>query len=412
MNFTGYRNPTVWAELGMMGEKLSFTNDETVTKLGIGYIKDCSAECAMDTAVRYTLLNAGENGEINAKQMLNQYTRLAALVEEGIVADGWYKDEDNETRKDWVYHEDGIRLFWNQVSSRYGYDNTHFSANVLGCSVVDKYDKGYSGRRWGLRAGSLRSSYYGYDRKKVWEGESFNLIPLSQNKRAMSNYLEDKVVLRAINKSLNRMVKSGKAIQVTQGRGRTFRWDAWGWLDRYRQQHLVTLAKQRKLGDKVNGWEYTKGQITNMYGVEICHHEWHPIDPVYTYHIQMQFSQWNEDWVYGFDNVKTSTSNMPYIFFAVEEAQRVLDRLNDNHFPNEGLAIRINGKPIPPKFTMYSISHDLKVKGDAMIEEYEDPLTMFQQMQMGSGEMFRHIEQKLTNTYRLDKMAGTTNKEE
>ena len=36
MYFTGYRNPTVWAELGMMGDKLSFTNDDTVNKLGLG----------------------------------------------------------------------------------------------------------------------------------------------------------------------------------------------------------------------------------------------------------------------------------------------------------------------------------------------------------------------------------------
>jgi len=123
MYFTGYRNPTVWAELGMMGDKLSFTNDDTVNKLGLGFIKAQDDECAMDTAVRYTLLNAGENGEINAKQMLNQYTRLAALVEEGIVADGWYMGDEEKKLRAWVYHEDGIRLHWNQVSSSYSYDN-------------------------------------------------------------------------------------------------------------------------------------------------------------------------------------------------------------------------------------------------------------------------------------------------
>jgi hypothetical protein len=82
MYFTGWRSPEVWAELGMIGNSLSFTTDDTITKLGIGYIKSQDVECAMDTAVRFTLLNAGENGEISAKQMLNQHTRLAALVEE------------------------------------------------------------------------------------------------------------------------------------------------------------------------------------------------------------------------------------------------------------------------------------------------------------------------------------------
>ena len=46
--FTGYRDPEVWAEVGLMGDSLSFTTDETVTKLGIGYIKDQRAECPME----------------------------------------------------------------------------------------------------------------------------------------------------------------------------------------------------------------------------------------------------------------------------------------------------------------------------------------------------------------------------
>ena len=89
MYFTGYRDPEVWADLGLIGDSLSFTTDETVTKLGIGYIKSRDEEGAMDTAVRFTLLNAGENGEINAKQMLNHHTRLAALIEAGLLAYGW-----------------------------------------------------------------------------------------------------------------------------------------------------------------------------------------------------------------------------------------------------------------------------------------------------------------------------------
>ena len=411
MYFTGYRNPKVWAELGMMGDKLSFTNDETVTKLGLGYIKNESDECAMDTAVRYTLLNAGENGEISAKQMLNQHTRLAALVEEGIVADGWYMEDEVTHRRDWVYHEDGIRLHWNQVSSSYLYDNAHFSANVIGCSVVDKYDSGYSGRAWSLRAGVGEEHYYWGDYKQHWKGDSFTLIPLKQNIRAMSHYLKDKVVLRVINKSLNRMVKSGKAVQVTAGRGRTFRWNAWGWLDNYRQKHLVTMAKQRKLGDKVNGWEFTKGQVTNMYGVEICDHEWRPVDDVMSYHIVIDVPVWDEYWdYYGHDEVKTQSTTLPHIFLSEEEAQRTVDELNQSSYPRAGLAIRLDGKPLAPTFKVQARKWNMSVKGEVMVEDYEEPIAMFERMQFGSTDIYKMYKEKLLVVPK--KIAGAITTEE
>ena len=395
MYFTGYRNPTVWAKLGMMGDKLSFTNDDTVNKLGLGYIKAQDDECAMDTAVRYTLLNAGENGEINAKQMLNQHTRLAALVEEGIVADGWYEDDEGKHR-DWVYHEDGIRLYWNQVSSSYSYDNAHFSANVLGATVVDKYDSGYSGRGWSLRMGHDDYEHYRSDYKKHWEGDSFTLIPLLHNIRAMSHYLEDKIVLRAINKSLNRMVKSGKAVQVTAGRGRTFRWNAWSWLDDYRQKHLVTMAKQRKLGDKVNGWEYTKGQVTNMYGVEVCDHEWEPVEEVTTFFLHMNIPKLNNYWKYdGYDKTETTTVQLPHLFFDEEEAQKVADEMNQRSYPRAGLSIRLDGKILMPTVSVFRNTYSMTVDGTADIESYAEPLEMFKQMQLGSVSIYYQLRKML-----------------
>lgn len=407
MYFTGYRSPKVWAELGMMGDKLSFTNDDTVNKLGLGYIKAQKDECAMDTAVRYTLLNAGENGEINAKQMLNQHTRLAALVEEGIVADGWYEDDEGKHR-DWVYHEDGIRLYWNQVSSSYSYDNTHFSANVLGAKVVTRYDSGYTGRSWSLRMGNDGYDHYRDNLKMHWKGDSFTLIPLMQNIRAMSHYLEDKIVLRAINKSLNRMVKSGKAVQVTAGRGRTFRWDAWSWLDNYRQRHLVTMAKQRKLGDKVNGWEYTKGRVTNMFGVEVCDHEWKPVEEVTPFFLHMDVPKWTQS---NWGNYTTNTTVvLPHLFFDEEEAQNVADEMNQRSYPRAGLSIRLDGKTLMPTINVVSSTFPMTVDGTADIESYAEPLEMFKQMQFGSPSIYKQLSEMLRSVPR--KFAGSTKTEE
>jgi|DEB0MinimDraft_4_1074332.scaffolds.fasta_scaffold05792_8 hypothetical protein len=419
MHFTGYRDPEVWAELGVVGESLSFTTDETVTKLGIGYIKNCSVECAMDTAVRFTLLNAGENGEINAKQMLNQHTRLAALIETGLVADGWYMDNDDEKQKGWVFHEDGIRLHWNRISSRWSHDNSHFGGHMIGATELWQYDTGWSGRSWTLRGdgASFRRDY-----KKLWESEDgFYPIPLVGNERTAVNMLEDKEVLKCINKSLNRMTKSGKAVQVTQGRGRTFRWNKWGWLDDYRQKHLVTMAKQRKLGDVVNGWEFTKGKVTNMYGVEICDHEWHPVSPVSYFTVEQTIPSISQDRYGRYDhdtnrwvptlNIQWLNARLPYFFMDEGEAQEIVDELNSHSYPRKGMGIRFNGELLTPTHEVVEVSAPMIVRGDAVIEDYMHPEEMYKRIQLSSPDISKELNALLKNT--IGKHYGSiTEKEE
>jgi len=405
MYFTGYRDPNVWADLGLIGESLSFTTDETVTKLGIGYIKSRGVECAMDTAVRFTLLNAGENGEINAKQMLNQHTRMAALIEAGLVADGWYLDENEKKKRGWVFHEDGVRLHWNQITSSYSYDNAHFGGGLLGATELWQYDSGWSGRSWSLRSNGQRNRR---DYRKLWESEDgFYPIPLQGNERMVMNMLEDREVLKYINKSLNRMTKSGKAIQVTGGRGRTFRWNKWGWLDEYRQKHLVTMAKQRKLGDVVNGWEFTKGQITNIHGVEICDHEWHPVSPVSYFTVKQEVPAIEEDrygW-YNHDtnrweptiNIARRKIHLPYFFMNEGEAQEIADELNSHSYPRKGMGIRFNGELLTPTHSVVEVSAPMIVRGEAMIEDYMHPEEMLKRIQLSSLDISKKLNALLKN---------------
>ncbi len=245
----------------------------------------------------------------------------------------------------------------------------------------------------------------------MWEGDSFTLIPLMQNIRAMSHYLEDKVVLRAINKSLNRMVKSGKAVQVTAGRGRTFRWNKWGWLDEYRRKHLVTLAKQRKLGDKVNGWEYTKGQVTNMYGVEVCDHEWRPVEGITAFFLYMNVPRLNNYWEYhGYDKTETTTVQLPHLFLDKEEAQNVADEMNQHSYPRAGLSIRLDGTTLMPSITVKGINYQMTVDGTAEIESYVEPLEMFKQMQFGSPSIYEQVTMLLRDY--PSKFAGSMKTEE
>jgi len=408
--FTGYRDPEHWAEVGLIGDRLSFTDDDTITKLGLGYIKSQEYECAMDTAVRFTLLNAGENGELNAKQMLNQYTRLAALFEAGIVADGWYKNEGGEKSRQWVYAEGFPKLHWNRMASSYNYDNAHFSSNILGRTDVVTH----------RHSSSWNSSTYSYSRPKTRylsygeghdtdtycpNGEGFTTYLFSDNKRMLSNLLDDKEVLSYINKSLNRMVKSGKAIQTSQGRGRTFRWNAWGWLDDYRQKHLVTMAKQRKLGDVVNGWEFTKGRVSNIHGVEICDHEWHPAEPVQAFTISMSVPSWRDNsrykaWGGYYENhphyqsgIEYSAVQLPYLFFTQEEAEVAVEQFS--RLPSNGVSMKLDGAPATPQYTVQAIAVTMTVEGAAMIEDYHSPQEMNKLMQLSDVDTYINFQDLL-----------------
>lgn len=408
MNFSGYRDPKVWADLGLIGDRLSFTDDEVVTKLGIGYIKEQRAECAMDTAVRYTLLNAGENGEITAKQMLNPYTRLAALVEENIIADGWYRPDATEENpfpkpvRAWVYEENMNKLWDNIITSSYSRNHTHFGATLLGSKVSARKKSKYQ------QFSIFQENSYYYDKSCLWKSDNFTTFPVAGNERALTNTLDDKTVLRAINKSLNRMYKSGKAIQVTHGRGRTFRWNAWGWLDDYRQKHLVSVAKQRKLGDVVNGWVYTKGRVTEKYGVEICDHEWHPHEPVQAFTISMKIPKWET--TYYNSGVTWVQNTLPYLFFNEDEAREALEDFK--RLPSNGISMKIDGLPTMPQCDVIQRNVTMTVAGSAEIEKYLSPQEMYMRMQLGDKDMYKHFSQMLRD--RPAKIAGnlTTEKEE
>lgn len=411
--FTGHRCPSVWAELGMIGTNLSFTTDEVVVKLGLGYIKDQNPECAMDTAVRYTLLNAGENAEINAKQMLNEHTRLAALVEEGLIADGWYRPSPTVEKPEpapvraWVYTDEFHRLWQNEIASEYGYNHTHFHASLLGKAVAARAKGTY--HSFSLHP---KGNYY-YDKSYLWKVDKFVTRPVEGNQRFLSQVLDDKVVLRAINKSLNRMTKSEKAIQVTSGRGRTFRWDSWRWMDRVRNRHLITMAKQRKLGDVVNGWEFTKGEVEMIHGVEICSHKWEPLDDVNFYRILMDYKAWSPSpSYYNKNRVETRDVKLPYLFFDRAEAEVVCADLNSSSFPRNGGSIRINGQVQYPSFSVkgFNAKKNMQLQGDAEVEDYMPPQEMYKQMQLGSLERYDGLKKTM---YRCPKkVAGSANNKE
>ena len=330
----------------------------------------------MDTVIRYELLNAGTDGEISAKQMLNPRTRLAALFEAGIVADGWYKDDEGNLHRDWVFQEDEYnQLHHNHVSSSYSHDNVHFAAGLLSTSntiylrqreKLSDYDYSWRGKLISKIQGPLKT------------------LPFSGNERLLTNLLEDKIVLRYINKALNRMTKSGKAVQVTAGRGRTFRWDAWSWLDDIRNKHLVSESKKRKVGDTVNGWVYTQGDKQEYFGVPIYQHWWQPKEDLKVYKIKLVCDSVATSSYYG-NTMSTNSAKLPFFFMEKDGAQNVSDTLNASleHFTDPANYVI---KQIDEDFNMiapdihygiYSFVQEFRIDANAEVENYDEPAAAY-----------------------------------
>lgn len=376
MHFSGYRKANTWAELGLVGNRLSFTSDEVITKLGLGYVSSQGYECAMDTAIRYELLNAGQDGEISAKQMLNHRTQLAALIEAGIVADGWHLDDDDERVRAWVYDERFIKLHHNKITSHYYHNQTHFNASML--TVEGQYALFTKG---GMRCSSASNWWYG-DVINSFTAP-LQTKPVLGNERMLSNILEDKEVLRYINKALNRMVKSGKAVQVTKGRGRTFRWNAWEWLDTVRNRHLVSESKKRKVGDTVNGWIYTQGDTVTTYGVDIHQHWWQPVEAPKLYIVKFMANYVKAPYWSGYNSeVGNHSVTLPYFFTNKEEAELLCEQMNEQLScrvePSNYTIKRIdedwNITTDEPRFIVMSNEYEYRVDKEAVIEDYEEPL--------------------------------------
>jgi hypothetical protein len=110
--------------------------------------------------------------------------------------------------------------------------------------------------------------------------------------RGMNRVLMDKdgekELLRCINKGFNRMVKNGRCIQTSSGRGRTFKWTEWNWLEQVRQEVLVSNSFNRKIGDTINGWEYAIKDTTDWWGCKVNTYHWKPVDVLEYFKVRIE----------------------------------------------------------------------------------------------------------------------------
>ena len=240
-----WRHVDTWEELGLMGDSLSFTDEEIVNKQGLGYTKHLAGKrhggyCnPMDVAVIFSLLDAGEGAAVTAKSLINPYTSIAYFFQtERIASRGG----------NWWYHKSLRRLYANERCSYYWRDSNQFYSNT---DEFIKFDK--------------------------------------DNTRWLMSQIVEKDLLKEINKCLTSLNQRCRIEKVTHGRNRTFEWKGWDWLYKPRSRIITTGAKKRKLGDIVNGWEYTQGRVDMSYGMEIHNHEWVPAKECKLYFIEQEY---------------------------------------------------------------------------------------------------------------------------
>ena len=89
MQYSKHREAKTWHELGLMGDTLSYTDEEILTSQALGYVRHTVGKAnPMDIAVLYSIVDKGEGVEVTAKDLVNDYTRLASLFESGIIIRG------------------------------------------------------------------------------------------------------------------------------------------------------------------------------------------------------------------------------------------------------------------------------------------------------------------------------------
>ena len=89
MQYSKHRTADTWHELGLMGDTLSYTDEEILTSQALGYVKHTVGKAnPMDIAVLYSIVEKGEGVEVTAKDLVNDYTRLASLFESGRIVRG------------------------------------------------------------------------------------------------------------------------------------------------------------------------------------------------------------------------------------------------------------------------------------------------------------------------------------
>jgi hypothetical protein len=490
MRFEKHRKAKTWEELGLMGDSLSYTDEEILTVQALGYTKHTAGTCnPMDVAVLYSIVNEGEGVELTAKDMLNDYTRLAYLFEEGRIIDGYMnvessvqcdgfhnqhnlknywdsrklsyissiiKDLVEKKRIDLIEKHAQVLCGWNRDKSGEAHAFNHYEAiKALANDTADldfKYQKYISSSY--TTNGTINNISLGDGRwinahgicndtsvdkpcsihnihgstKRVWvHTEDFKILHhgnsptshgnfqphsryviddtveyIKDSNRAYTNIVEDKIILRSINKSLNRMLKRFVILQTSEGRGRKFKWydGKWQQIQNQRMKIMASNSKKRKLGDVVNGWEYFKMSTAKSFGMEIVTYGWKPKDELEYFTVKFTGKK-----IYSNNVINEYGSCMGKIFYDESTAQSFINSLSEMLSSLHGginmfniLDEDFNTHPILPSLTVSRKTPRYRVSADADVESYSTPQQVMKQHHL-LGIKWNHKNQEMFCTF-------------
>ena len=505
MRFEKHRKAETWQALGLMGNTLSYTDEDIITSQALGYTKQTvGTSNPMDIAVLYSIVNEGEGVELTAKDMVNEYTRLAYLFEEGIIVDGYINVDEsidcggfkNKLRNE-EYWSGGkylarSSLIVKELGKLQAYDLIEKYAQLLcGWDSNDEYHNTWEKERDKLNAdivdypcpkdvnidatkvkNYLKSYlFYGVNNgvsnakttldngwvvnsygickdstpdlpckvhkvhssmKDAWVHRKDYSVLKSSNRptsrhsfdkhlkvvvadtveydkeanRDYTKIVDEKVLLRTINKSLNRMIKRGVIVQTTEGRGRKFKWydSVWQKVQAQRMKIMTSNSKKRKLGDVVNGWEYYKMKITESFGMEIVEYGWRPKEELNYYYIKLSNKKilsktnWYEKGTpteyYLSDGGNLSLHWIFYDSASAHEYKNTLQELMDNATVENGINKfntideNFDTNIISPQFSVMKVEGKYRLNADADVESIPTPLATMKKHHLVGHKFF------------------------
>ena len=287
-NHNTYRSANEWEQQGLVGKSLKFTDDEVVSTLGIGKSKHmCESSCAMDMALTYTLMSFGPDREVSAKECINEQTRRAFWYDTRLLAQAKTTRPDKTNTEYFQEHGEFPKV----TSTEWNIRKTLWDEIESGATWKELKESDAHSLRPLYRA-KIVSSWSGNNLHfKNWENTS-HLTPLEDHmERGMNRVLMDKdgekELLRCINKGFNRMVKNGRCVQTSSGRGRTFMWTQWQWLEQVRQEVLVSDSFNRKIGDTINDWVYSIKNTKDWWGCKVNTYHWKPKELLHYFKVRI-----------------------------------------------------------------------------------------------------------------------------
>lgn len=245
------------------------------------------------------------------------------------------------------------------------------------------------------------------------------VIRWSEVRRAIANSIDEAEVKRQIKKALIRMTnRNNNIVSLTNGEmgdgapeDRTYRWKDWSWLAVIQAAVAQTSKKNRKEGDVVNGWKYTKISSKRSYGHEIAEFQWQADGDIETYVIKVYPKE---------GGYYTSKNPLPYRFKTAEEAVKFTKMLSMIATKAGGIALdrewdKTAGKDAPIgtdrlKVTPVDHGEDMKMEMSKDPEDLPSPTDILQKVFWGlpneyetavenlEGKPFKKYKVKVTET--------------